>query len=155
KDPAGGAMMLELKIGGGGKGAQSVFPGSGHVSGEAVGGDQGGAFVTGGDDKRLQQVQRPAGAVMLARDWAAAGGRHEAALTVGGFLARAGLDENEAALMLEAIATGASDEQVADRTQAARDAVKQFAEGGETRGYPALAETFDSKVATKTAQWLN
>ena len=60
--------------------------------------------------------------------------RHDAALTVGGFLARAGLDENEAALMLKAIAKAAGDEEVDDRAQAGRDAVKQYADGGTTRG---------------------
>jgi hypothetical protein len=155
KDPAGGAMMLELKIGGGGKGAQSVFPGSVHESGEVVEWDQDGALVTTDDDELLRQVRRLAVTVMLARHWPVKGGRHDAALTVGGFLARAGVDEDDAALMLEAIATAAGDDEVADRVQAGRDAVKQHGNGGETRGYPALAETFDQKVATKAAQWLD
>ena len=149
-----GTMMLELKIGGGGKGSQSVFPGSTHTSGEAVEWDQDGALVTIDDDMLLQQVRRLAVAVMLARHWPAEGARHDAALTVGGFLARAGLDEDEAALMLEAIAEAAGDEEEADRAQAARDAVKQHGNGGETRGLPKLVETFGEKVANKVAEWL-
>ena len=147
-------MMLELKIGGGGKGSQSVFPGSTHTSGEAIEWDQDGALVTVDDDMLLRQVRRLAVAVMLARHWPAEGARHDAALTVGGFLARAGLDEDEAALMLEAIAEAAGDEQEADRVQAARDAVKQYSNGGETRGLPKLVETFGEKVANKAAEWL-
>jgi len=150
-----GTMMLELKIGGANKGSQSVFPGSVHVSGEAIEWDQDGALVTVDDDELLRQVHRLAVAVLLARHWPAKGGRHEAALTVGGFLARAGLDEDEAARMLEAIATAAGDDEVADRVQAARDAVGRHGNGGETRGYPALADTFDLKVATKSAAWLD
>jgi hypothetical protein len=154
KDPAGGAMMLELKIGGGGKGSQSVFPGSVHESGEAIEWDQDGALVTVDDDVLLERVKRIAVAALLARHWPAKGGRHDAALTVGGFLARAGLDENEAVRMLEAIAKAAGDGEWKDRAQAARDSVKQHSNGGETRGLPSLVETFGEKVAHKAAEWL-
>src|SRR5262249_11308140 len=136
-----GAMMLELKVGGGGKGSQSVFPGSIHKNtGETIEWDQDGMLVTVDDDKLLQQVRRLAVAVMLARHWPADGSRHDAALTVGGFLARAGLDGNEVAMMLGAIATAAEDEQWEDRVRAGRDAVKQYSDGSETRGLPALAK---------------
>ena len=56
--------------------------------------------------------------------------------------------------MLKAIAQAAGDDEVADRVRAVRDAFQQYDNGGETRGMPALAEAFDSKVATKAAQWL-
>jgi len=150
-----GTMMLELKIGGGGKGSQSVFPGSTHKSGEAIEWDQDGTLVTADDDKLLWQVRRLAVAVMLARHWPAGGSRHDAALTVGGFLARAGLDGNEVAMMLGAIATAAEDEQWEDRVKAGRDAVKQYSDGGKTRGYPTLVEAFGDTVASRAAQWLN
>jgi predicted P-loop ATPase len=149
-----GSTMLELRIGGGGKGSQSVFPGSTHESGETVEWDQDGALAATDDDMLLRQARRLAVAVILARHWPAEGGRHAAALTIGGFLARASFDEAEAALMLEAIATAAGDDQATNRMQAARDAVKQYGSGGETRGLPKLAETFGEKVANKAAQWL-
>ena len=149
-----GTMMLELKIGGGGKGSQSVFPGSTHTSGEAIEWDRDGALVSVDDNKLLRQIRRLAVAVMLARHWPEEGARHDAALTVGGFLARAGLDGSEVALMLGAIATAAEDEQWEDRVQAGRDAVKQYGDGGETRGLPALAKAFDEKIAGKAAEWL-
>src|SRR5262249_4617825 len=63
-------------------------------------------------------------------------------------------DEDAAALMMEAIATAAGDDQVTDRAQAARDAVKQHSKGGQTRGFPKLVETFGEKVASKVAEWL-
>jgi hypothetical protein len=148
-------MMLELKIGGGGKGSQSVFPGSTHTSGEAIEWDKDGALITIDDNKLLQQIRRLAVAVMLARHWPKEGARHSAALTVGGFLARAGLKEDETALMLEAIVTAAGDEQGPDRVKAGRDAVRQYGNGGETRGMPMLVETFGEKVAIKAAQWLD
>jgi hypothetical protein len=151
-----GPMLLELKIGGGGKGTQSVFPGSIHPSGEAVAWDRNGALAAVDDDLLLRQVRRLAVAVLLARHWPAedSHARHDAALTVGGFLARAGLNEDEAARILEAIAEAAGDEEEADRAQAGRDAVKNYANGSETRGLPKLMESFDEKVAKKAAEWL-
>jgi hypothetical protein len=80
---ANDVMLLELKIGGGGKGSQSVFPGSTHESGEAIEWDRDGELKSVDDDELLRQVRRLAVAVLLARHWPAEGGRHEAALTVG------------------------------------------------------------------------
>jgi hypothetical protein len=151
---AGGGMLLELRCGGGGKGAQSAFPGSVHTSGELVEWDCDGVLVSIDGDKLLQSVKHVAVATLLARHWPGKGGRHDAAMTVGGFLARAGLDEDEVVEMMEAIAAAAGDEEVADRVQAARDAVKQHADGGECRGLPAMIEEFGEQVVQKAAQWL-
>jgi hypothetical protein len=62
-----GTVMLELRIGGGGKGSQSVFPGSTHTSGEAIEWARDGELVTVDDDELLRQMHRLATAVMLAR----------------------------------------------------------------------------------------
>jgi hypothetical protein len=155
RDPVGGAMMLELKIGGQGKGSQSVFPGSVHVdSGEVIEWDQDGALVTVDDDKLYRSVHRLAVATTLARHWPVKGSRHDCALSTGGFLARAGLDADEAAEMMAVIATAAGDDESDDRERAARDAVGQYAAGRDTRGLPALVEAFGEKVAQKAAAWL-
>src|SRR5262249_13752849 len=91
-----GTMMLELRVGGG-KGAQSVFPGSVHDSGEQIEwADQGEPFKIAGK-ALLNAVRRLATAVLLARHWPIQGARHEAALIIGGFLARAGFSANGAA----------------------------------------------------------
>jgi hypothetical protein len=148
------AMMLELRIGGGGKGSQTVFPGATHESGETVEWNEDGALVTVDDDVLLRQVQRLAVAVLLARHWPGKGSRHDTALTVGGFLARAGLDGDEAAQVVAAIAKAAYDDELADRVQAARDAVAHYATGGETRGLPAVVEQFGEQVARKVAEWI-
>jgi hypothetical protein len=155
RDPVDGAMMLELKIGGGGKGSQSVFPGSTHASGEKIAWDEDGVLVTVDDDKLLDCVKRLAVAVLLARHWPSKGGRHDAALTVGGFLARADFDADQAEEMMAAIIWAADDDdELADRMKAVRDAVAQYANGGETRGLPAMVEAFGEKVVQKAAEWL-
>jgi hypothetical protein len=68
-DGRNGTMMLELRIGGGGKGSQSVFPGSVHESGELVEWAVDGVAVTVDGDKLLQRVKRIAVATLLARHW--------------------------------------------------------------------------------------
>jgi len=153
-DPDEGTMLLELRIGGGGKGAQSVFPGSVHGSGEAVEWADNGEPAKVDDAMLVQQVKRLAAVVLLAQRWPGEGNRHDAALTVGGFLARAGFDEKAAKLMLKAIAKAAGDSEVKDREDAARDAVRGFCGGEKTAGYPKLAATFDDNVAQCVAEWL-
>src|SRR5262249_3662588 len=134
---------------------QSVFPGSVHESGEAIEWDRDGTLAVVDDDELSGRVHSLAAVIMLARHWPTEGARHDAALTVGGFLARVGLLEDAVTLMLEAITIAAGDEQAADRVKAGRDAVEQYRNGGETRGFPKLAEAFGEKVASKVAEWLS
>src|SRR6516165_6928399 len=149
-----GTMLLELRIGGGGKGSQTVFPGSLHPSGEEI------EWFDNGDPHKLDgkallsTVRRLATAVLLARHWPIKGARHKAALIIGGFLARAGFSTNGAALMVEAIAKAANDPEWADRVTAARDAVKEHASKRKVYGLPELIKAFGSDVAEKVVEWL-
>ena len=73
-------VILEIRIGGGGKAAQTVFPGSVHTSGEAVEWDDPSeigaiAAIEGPDLKRLSG--QLAACVLLARAYPQQGGRHE------------------------------------------------------------------------------
>jgi len=154
-----GTMMLELRIGGIHKsgpkkgkclGAQSVFPGSLHASGEEI------EWTKVNGKKLLVTVHRLATVVLLARHWPIQGARHEAALAVGGFLARAGFSANGAAIMIEAITKGANDSEWSDRLKAARDAVNQYKNGsGNVYGIPKLIEAFGSDVVDKVCKWLD
>ena len=99
-------------------------------------------------------MQRLAVVVLLARHRPRKGGRHDAALTVGGLLARVGLTAEEAGLMLKAIAKAAGDNEAADRAQAARDCIRQYANREAARGRPKMAEAFGEEVAAKAAEWL-
>jgi hypothetical protein len=160
-----GTMMLELRIGGviqSGpdkgkcKGAQSVFPGSLHTSGEEIEWADNGDPTKIKGKKLLITVHRLATAVLLARHWPIQGARHEAALAVGGFLARAGFSTNGAAIMIEAITKGANDSEWSDRVKAARDAVNQYKNGsGNVYGIPKLIEAFGSDVVDKVCKWLD
>ena len=88
------AMLLEVSIGGKNevgeiKGAQTVMPGSVHESGEDIFWEEKGepATIEGKDVVRCARLL--AACSLLARYWPGEGARHEAALTLGGFLARA------------------------------------------------------------------
>lgn len=114
RDPINNAMLVELRIGGG-KGAQTVFPGSTHKTGELIEWDENGVLekVDGAD---LQpRVAQLAVCSLLAHYWPKEGGRHEAALVVGGFMARSGLNKGRTATLVEAIARAAGDPEPRDR----------------------------------------
>jgi hypothetical protein len=161
KDPITNGMMLEVRIGGGDKGAQTVFPGSTHESGEPIKWEEDGVPAQVDDDELLRRAEQLGALSLLARYWppkpkpGESGGRHDAALTVGGFLARCGFKPPHIKLCVEWIARAAQDEEWRDRIQAAHDAALAYEKGEKTRGYPALKETFGKPVADKIAEWLH
>jgi hypothetical protein len=153
------AMLLELRVGAGGKAAQTVFPGSIHTSGEEINWEQGYA----GEPLRIDGAVLlraggiAAAACLFARYWPSIGARHDAALCLGGFLARGGMPARDAELFAEAVAkaAGADRDGVADTIRCVRDAVNDYAKGTETiYGFPATVEKFGEKTARKCAEWL-
>jgi hypothetical protein len=81
-------------------------------------------------------------------------GRHEAALRISGFLARAGWAQDALVHFVETVASGAGDNEISDRRKAALDAAKAHARGENTYGLPALKEHFGEAVASKIASLL-
>ncbi|MFK4525724.1 hypothetical protein ABIF90_003705 [Bradyrhizobium japonicum] len=161
KDPVSKGMLLEARIGGGNMGAQTVFPGSVHESGEQINWEVDGEPAQVDDDDLLRRAKLLAALCVFARYWPSkpkpgeSGGRHDAALTLGGFLARCGFDVTHVKLYVEWVARAAMDDQWPDRRQAAHDAATAFQKGERARGYPALKELFGDKIVEKIAQWLN
>jgi hypothetical protein len=92
RDPKSKSMILELRIGGGGKGAQTVFPGSIHESGEPIEWEQDGDPPSVDGEELRRRVRATAAFCLLARYWPdrTSHSRHYAALCVGGFLSRLG-----------------------------------------------------------------
>jgi hypothetical protein len=88
-DPRARNMLLELRIGGGDKGAQTVFPGSTHESGELIAWEVNGEPAPCDPAELEAKVRLVAAFSLLARYWPAEGSRHQAALIIGGFLSRA------------------------------------------------------------------
>src|SRR4051812_49404189 len=154
KDPETGEMLVEVRLGGE-SGAQTVFPGSVHPSGETIEWAEltDPAEVEGETLKRSIAVL--AACSLLARHWPAEGSRHEAALVLGGFLARCGGEHlSPVGDIVELIADAAGDGELCDRRRAAQDAVDQHEAGGPVYGLPKLREMFGEKVANAVADWL-
>src|ERR671920_2058732 len=107
-------------------GAQTVFPGSTHESGEAIVWDHSGEprEIEGADLKRAVSVL--AALSLLVRHWPGEGSRHEAALALGGFFARLGGDfASEGADLVAHVAGNAGDNECRDRRRAAADAIAE------------------------------
>jgi Bifunctional DNA primase/polymerase, N-terminal len=90
---ADGFGILEIRIGGGERGAQTVFPPSTHVSGEPIVWENAPIDIStvGGADLRARAHQLAA-AAQLARAYPNVGARHDAAWALGGFLSRCALN---------------------------------------------------------------
>jgi hypothetical protein len=82
RDPESKAMLLELRIGGE-KGAQTVFPGSTHESGEAITWDENEEPAPADADELRRRVRALAACTLIARHWSAPGARHDAARVLG------------------------------------------------------------------------
>jgi putative DNA primase/helicase len=151
-----GKMIVELRIGGGNKGAQTIFPGSVHEeTGEPVQWEEDGepASVDGND--LLARVKLVAAAALIARRWPPKGGRHDAARCLGGLLARAGFSEERIKLVAQAIARAAGDEEWRDRVKGAQDAARELHDGGNAYGLTHLIEIIGKPAAKRVADWLD
>jgi Bifunctional DNA primase/polymerase, N-terminal len=150
-------MILELRIGGGGKGAQTVFPGSAHETGEPIAWDEPSEITQADGEDLKQRCARAASAALLAGHFPSKGARHDAGLTLGGFLARCGVSRPDTELFAEAvtIASGQPREKVKDVRKAASEAWDESNRSdGKARGFPLLAKTFGDDVAKHVAKWL-
>ncbi len=151
KDPSDGATLVELRAGG----AQTVFPPSLHASGELV------EWASLGDPLEITRehlaraVGELAAASLLARHWPKPGGRHDACLTLTGFLNRAEWSDEHIAGFVAAISNAAGGaEDFPKRLATARDASARKKNDRPLRGFPALAELVGEPVARKVAEWL-
>jgi hypothetical protein len=139
--------FLEIRIGGGTKGAQSIMPGSCHPSGEFYVWDEDGEPARIVYDDLKTAVTNLAIAALLLRHWPESG-RNDIALGVGGFLARAGKSADTIFRIVRSVCLhrGAA-ERAEKHAQTAASCVEAYQAGRETRGYPWLEETFDANVA--------
>jgi hypothetical protein len=150
-----GTMLVEIRIGGGGKGAQTVFPGSVHESGELIAWEQDGEPARIAGDELLAEVKLAAAAALIARHWPVSGSRHDAACCLGGLLARINFSEQQIKLVTEAIARAAGDiAECKDRVTAARDAARGYQNGGHAYGMPQLINIVGKPAAKKIAEWI-
>src|SRR5215218_4643232 len=152
--PTNAKPLVELRIGGGGKAAQTIFPGSVHESGEPIDWEERGTPAEVAADELEGTVKQVAAAALLARHWPPGGRRHKAAMAVGGMLAHGGWTVPKTKLFVQAVARAAGDPEWKDRETAARDAVNEHEQGGKVLGLPTLVELMDERAAKRAAEWL-
>jgi hypothetical protein len=154
KNPNVKARVVELRTGGGGKAAQTMAPGSVHPDGEAIAWEHGcdGEPRTFDGEGLLHAVKEVAAAALIVRYWPAA--RHNAALVLGGFLARCGMPEHHIKLFAEAVAAAVGGDRK-DTIRTALDGAREFAAGRKAYGLTQLREMLGDKVANRCAEWLS
>lgn len=127
------SSLLELRA----NRAQTMMPPSKHPSGEEV------MFYEYGEPSEqephdlLTAHTYCAVGTIVARHYPGGGARHEAALALGGFLARLGVPPDACGKIAAAAADAAGDREVSDRERAARESAQKVAEelsGGEPAG---------------------
>ena len=90
---------------------------------------------------------------VLMRHWPDESGRHDAALGVGGFLARAGWSLSDIEHFMDAICRETDGMEWAhDHARTAREAAEAFSGGGEARGLPWMKDFFGESVAKTIAK---
>jgi hypothetical protein len=146
--------LVELRMGGGGKAAQTVFPGSVHESGEPIDWEERGNPVQVGGGALEAAVKKVAAAALLARYWPGEGKRHRAAMALGGMLAHGGWSVPDTKLFVQAVARAAGDPEWKDRETAAKDSVNTCEQGGKVVGLPTLVKLIGERPTKRAAEWL-
>lgn len=149
-----GDCIVELRMGGGTKGAQTIFPGSMHDSGEVIEWESDGEPAKSSFAELRTAIIKIAIATILIRAFPNKGCRHDAALALGGFLARAKWDTNDIQHFVEIVARlGGSTEPLA-RAKDAVDAAESYKRGVNVYGLPGLIEFFGMARANKVVKLL-
>jgi hypothetical protein len=148
-----GAMIVELRIGAGNKGAQSVAPPSVHERGETI------QWVNGIEPAQIDAgalkgaVTRLAVACLLAPRYPELGSRHEAALVLGGVLARAGWQGNDIHHLVATVARAAGCDAGDAHAKTASGAVEAMANGTHVPGIKRLGEVWGGDVVEAFQKW--
>lgn len=150
RDPIDRSMLVEFRS----TGAQTLFPGSTHPTGESYAWDTDEAPSEIATADLLQAVGRPAAAALLARHWPAQGSRQDTALALAGGLLRAGWSEDAAQHFVAAVAYAAGDEEVRMRAKTVCATSRANERERKTTGWPTLAEMVGDKVVERVREWL-
>ena len=149
-------MLLEVRIGGGVKGAQTLAPGSVHPSGEGIDYEP----ARDGEPARIDGeyllvcAKQVSAASLAARYWPGDGARHDARLAFAGLLVLAGIDQERAIAIIEATANAAGDRDIADARSAVKSTFEKRESGGAVTGLSFARDVFTDRVATRMAEWL-
>jgi hypothetical protein len=145
----GKTMLVEIRS----TGAQTVFPGSVHPSGEAITWDSDNE-PTIVDARELEHaVARLASATLLARHWPM-GSRNDAANALAGGLLRSGWSEDDTEHFIEAVCVAAGDEETRSRIKTVCYTHRKLAAGAHATGWPTLANIIGQSNVDRVREWL-
>ncbi len=136
--PAGDSLV-EIRS----TGAQTIFPGSVHPSGDVV------DWESNGEPQHVDlavletAARELAAACLLRRRYPESGSRHDFALGLAGGLLRAGWSVPRVERYIEVIAEAAGDDEVEDRIRVVADTKAAIAAGEKATGWPSLAKLID------------
>jgi Bifunctional DNA primase/polymerase, N-terminal len=150
------ARLLELRLGGGGKAAQTVVPPSTHKeTGELISWEKNGEPARTAGSELLRRARLLASACLLVRYWPPTGsGCHDAALAVGGFLARTGMRPEQVRRLVMIVTNFQNPARTDDLPRTAADAATKYFAGDRSFGFPQFAKIFGEAVAKEVAEWL-
>src|SRR3990172_3171637 len=149
-DPLDSSMLIELR----GDGGMTLVPPSVHPCGELLRWEEEGGISEVSTEVLANQVGQLAAAALVAKHWPAKGGRHHAALALGGMLARGGWGRERAAEFVGVIARAAGDEEFEGRAENARTSFDRTLAQEAVVGAPTLAGIVDERVVRRAAEWL-
>jgi P4 family phage/plasmid primase-like protien len=141
---AGKAMLVEIRS----TGCQTVFPGSTHVSGEAINFDTDPTKTRPSEvssESLRVAVEQLAGACLLARYWPP-GGRHDAQLALAGALLADGWSEPRATELLCAVCRVNGSEERSKRAYTVSHTAEKIRAGETVTGWKQLEAHFEKKV---------
>lgn len=129
-------MIVEIRS----TGSQSVLPPSVHPTGDRyrIDHDVDIADIGWGELKKV--VSRVAAAAISAHYYPEAGSRHDYVHATTGCLLHAKWPEAEVRNFMEAVRSGAEDEESADRDGTINNTIKSFQNGGNVQGFPSLSQ---------------
>jgi Bifunctional DNA primase/polymerase, N-terminal len=148
-----GPMIVELRVGGNGKGATTVVPPSMHETGETVEWALDGKPARVDAAELIASVRKLAIAALLKSYYPGQGSRHEGALVIGGVLARVGWTADDIAKVVTAAARAAGDDDVRGRVTTAVGAIAKKANGEDVAGFKRLREVWGDIVGDTLAHW--
>ncbi len=149
KDPIDGSMLVEIRS----DGAQTVVPPS-RLGADIL------EWSELGSPSRVEAmdlesgVRRLAAATLLAKRWPDPGSRHDAALALGGVLARGGWAQRESVDFVCAVAEAGGDEEHTDRSRDVETTFRRIHRAEPTTGGPTLTEILGEEITGAAYRWL-
>ena len=145
-----GTMLVEFRS----TGAQTVFPGSVHPSGEPIRWTQFEEPLPINEVLLKATVAKLATAALLARNWPTKGSRQKAALALAGGLLRAGWVHKDVEHFIRGVGVGAGDEELSTRGRATEYTNRKIDNDEPATGWPTLSELLGDKAVDKAIRWL-